>query len=644
MIQKKSVFFDDLCINLLLNIRMKTLAQHLCLLVLIFLSIQQTAAETYYVSPNGSDNNNGSLHAPFASIQQAQTVVQPGDTVYLRGGTYSIQEAQVAKYNSIWAYVIYLDKSGTADAPICYWAYPGEQPILDFSQVKPADKRVHAFQVVANYLHIKGLEVVGVQVTITDHTQSECFHNEGSYNRYEQLKMHDGQAIGLYLTKGSYNLILNCDAWNNADVTSEDKRGGNTDGFGAHPSVGSVGNIFKGCRAWFNSDDGFDCISASEAVVFDRCWAYCNGYSPTFASMRDGNGFKIGGHGAAPNSINGKPDVVPAHTVTHCMAYRNKANGFYANHHIETGNTWLNNTAFLNKVNYNMLSQRIVNPGTAEAYTEDVPGLQHILYNNLSFSPTSSHTANMGSSTNLNNSFSSNIQVNVTSDDFVSIQQDHLMFAQRQNDGSLPDMDFLKLKPESDLIDKGKAVGLPFGKQAPDLGAFELKEQQQITFDSIAPQIKGATPFRASATASSGLSVTVESSDPSVVTVSMGFLLFRNPGTAILTARQGGSDFFYPAAPVSRVVTVLDPSLLETASKQKGIDWFVSSDGILPLNASLLNIDSAFSLYDLQGNKCMSGIVNAQDKRINLTNLPKGLYFIQTRSGRRIEKQKILWY
>jgi hypothetical protein len=43
----------------------------------------------------------------------------------------------------------------------------------------------------------------------------------------------------------------------------------------------------------------------------------------------------------------------------------------------------------------------------------------------------------------------------------------------RQDDGSLPESNFLKLKEESDLIDAGTDVGLPFNGSAPDLGAFE---------------------------------------------------------------------------------------------------------------------------------------------------------------------------
>jgi hypothetical protein len=43
----------------------------------------------------------------------------------------------------------------------------------------------------------------------------------------------------------------------------------------------------------------------------------------------------------------------------------------------------------------------------------------------------------------------------------------------RQADGSLPRLDFLRLKPGSNLINAGVDVGLPFSESAPDLGAFE---------------------------------------------------------------------------------------------------------------------------------------------------------------------------
>ena len=197
--------------------------------------------------------------------------------------------------------------------------------------------------------------------------------------------MHDGMAIGFYLTKGSNNLVLNCDAYRNWDSVSENGAGGNTDGFGFHPNRGGTGNIARGCRAWFNSDDGFDCINASEGTVFENCQAFYNGYTPAFISKGDGNGFKVGGYGAAP-VVSSLPNPIPNNTVRFCLAYRNKANGFYSNHHVQAANYYFNNTAYRNGTNFNMLSQKITkSPKTGLDTCIDCPGFNHILHNNLSF-------------------------------------------------------------------------------------------------------------------------------------------------------------------------------------------------------------------------------------------------------------------
>ena len=98
-----------------------------------------------------------------------------------------------------------------------------------------------------------------------------------------------------------------------------------------------------------------------------------------------GNGFKAGGYGQAP-VVSSLPSPIPAHTVRFCLAYRNKANGFYANHHVVTGGNWYNNNAYRNGTNYNMLSQQITkSTKTNNDTTLDCPGINHILRNNLSF-------------------------------------------------------------------------------------------------------------------------------------------------------------------------------------------------------------------------------------------------------------------
>ncbi len=443
---------------------MKTRTPVLSLLAIACLLIARDAggvfAGQWFVAPNGADGNPGTREKPFATVMQAQKAVSPGDTVYLRGGTYSMQPSQIAKQERIYAQVIHLDKSGTADQPIRYWAYQDEHPVFDFAAIKPAGLRVNAFNVPASWLHFKGIEVIGVQVTIKTHTQSICFANDGSHNIYEQLKMHDGQAIGIYSVRGSDNVFLNCDAYRNFDFTSEDGRGGNVDGFGCHPPRGGTGNVFRGCRAWFNSDDGYDCINAHESVTFENCWAMDNGYSTKFKSLGDGNGFKAGGYGSSP--ISKLPSVIPRHSVKFCLAVHNKANGFYANHHIG-GDDWFNNTAFRNGRNFNMLCRLKDN-------VTDVPGYDHLLLNNLGYRG-GSEIANMDSAKceAKHNSFA--LDLKPGDNDFVSLDEAQLI-GPRQANGDLPNISFMHLAAGSQWIGKGQPGEGKSAASKPYLGAF----------------------------------------------------------------------------------------------------------------------------------------------------------------------------
>lgn len=435
-------------------------------------------SKTVYVSVDGSDTQgDGSIAKPFAGIVKAQEMVTGGDTVYIRGGVYRMNQSQIHQYSGIWAYQHHMSKSGLSTAKrIHYWAYPGEKPIIDMTDVKPAGYRIIVFYVSGSYLHFKGLEIIGTQVTIKEHTQSECFrHDGGNYNIYEQCVMRDGQAIGFYLLKGSHNLVLNCDAYNNWDYTSQTGKGGNVDGFGFHCRKGSVGNVIRGCRAWFNSDDGYDCINSSEEVVFDNCRAFYNGYNTSFQSLGDGNGFKIGGYGQAP-SVAGLPNPIPSNLVKYCIAYRNKANGFYANHHVETGIRWYHNTAYRNSTNFNMLSQKITKSlKTGNDTTIDCPGIRHELINNVSLKySTQRDTLNIGTSKNSYNTFSNDYVFAVSAADFESLNE-ALLTAPRQADGSLPVNGFLRPNADSRLIDAGRGIGLPYSGAAPDLGAFEYE-------------------------------------------------------------------------------------------------------------------------------------------------------------------------
>jgi pectate lyase len=415
-------------------------------------------AKDIYIAPDGVDSHAGTLASPLRTITAAQDMASSGDTVYIRGGTYDLTNQDISSHQSIRAIVNNINKDG-----IRYINYPNERPVFDFSAVKPQGYRVTAFMVRADDCVFKGFDVIGVQVTIADEsTQSEAFMvNKGNSNRFENLAIHDGMAIGWYLVEGSDNEVVNVDAYNNQGLNEYSD--GNVDGFGVHPqSAASTGNVIRNSRAWFNSDDGFDLFNAYAAVTIENSWAFYNGYDRDFNSLGDGNGFKAGGYGSNGSAV---PEVIPQHMIRFNLAVRNYAAGFYANHHIG-GVKWINNTAIRNQsANYNMLS-------TLSDNDTDVDGYGHYMRNNLGFDGHHEviHLADENSNDLSHNYF--NLPETVSANDFRSLDEEELMAARKSN-GDLPDIDFGHLAQGSDLIDAGLDIGYDYYGAAPDLGAFE---------------------------------------------------------------------------------------------------------------------------------------------------------------------------
>ena len=131
--------------------------------------------------------------------------------------------------------------------------------------------------------------------------------------------------------------------------------------------------MLRGCRAWWNSDDGYDLISQEVPVTIDNCWAMGNGYINSGAGRPadgNGNGFKAG---SSKTGIR--------HVIRNSLAWGNRASGFYANHS-SGGNDWFNNTAYMNGTQYNMLAS----PPDDSSLTIILTGaLAHKMRNNIGF-------------------------------------------------------------------------------------------------------------------------------------------------------------------------------------------------------------------------------------------------------------------
>jgi hypothetical protein len=396
-----------------------------------------------YIAPDGDDANPGTMEQPFATFPAAIAGVMPGDTIYVRGGTYDI----------ISTITISAAISGTQDSLITLTAFGDEIPVLDFSGQSMGAKGI---SLRSNYWHIKGLHIKGAG-------DNGMEINFGSNNIIERCTFYENRDTGLQLSNGSAdNRIINCDSYYNADPPDY----GDADGFAPKLTVGT-GNYFYGCRAWGNCDDGWDgYLRGADDVTttLENCWTWGNGYlkdGTDPGSQANGNGFKMGG-GDNSNS----EQLMHHNILTNCVAFSNKNKGFDQNNNLGSM-TLLNCTGYDNLVaNYRI--QRTLNPGRTLT-----------VKNSLSFDG----NVQLGSfAVQEANSWLPPFVV--TADDFLSLDVE-LASAPRQADGSLPEIEFLHLAQGSDLIDAGVYLGNAYNGLAPDLGAFESDFMTSVEANNV---------------------------------------------------------------------------------------------------------------------------------------------------------------
>ncbi len=399
-----------------------------------------------FVAPDGDNDNPGTEEEPWATLDYAVSQVQQNDVIVLRGGVYYHDD--IIRINT---------PQGTADQRIVVTAYPGEVPILDFSN-QPKERDYHGIRLNANYWHL-----IGITIRNASHNGIRM---DGAYNILEQLTAYGNHDTGIHMAGGALeNLIKNCDSFHNFnyDVNRTPRIGNNADGFGAKFLIGP-GNVFYGCRAWENSDDGFDFWEAANTIVVENSWAFGNGDASVFDNPDNfegnGNGFKLGG-----NNVRGD------HVVIRSVAFENfgstgNAKGFDFNNN--PGAMMLkHNTAFNNGRNY--------------VFPIQLPDEPSIFLNNLSVSPVNLHAQIPLDAIAAGNSWQHDTEV--TEDMLLSLDTE-LAKGPRQTDGSLPDIDLLRPEPDSFIVDGGVAIGEPFYGTAPDMGAYEY-----VTGDLVDPWI-----------------------------------------------------------------------------------------------------------------------------------------------------------
>ncbi len=266
-----------------------------------------------YCSPSASSNGSGTYDDP-TSFENALSKLEDGGVIWLKGGVYNFDKT----------IVITEAMSGKSGAYRTVASVPGEKAVFDFSALTVSGSN-RGVVLDASWWHWYGVTV--------QNAGDNGMLLSGDNNIIEMCIFSGNQDTGLQLSRynSAYdsvsewptnNYIKNCTSMNNCD----DKTMENADGFAAKLTCGN-GNVFDGCMAYNNSDDGWDLYAKSETgpigiVTIKNCIAFRNGYTEDGRGYGDcdGNGFKLGGAG-----------VGSAHVVENCIAFENLHHGFTDN-------------------------------------------------------------------------------------------------------------------------------------------------------------------------------------------------------------------------------------------------------------------------------------------------------------------------
>ncbi|MFH2106458.1 MAG: LamG-like jellyroll fold domain-containing protein [Candidatus Micrarchaeota archaeon] len=229
----------------------------------------QPNLSTYYVSTTGNDANSGTIDQPLATIGEGLDRLEPGDALYIRGGTYT----QAALF----------DIAGTENAPITISAYDNEKVVIDGATMYKWDMPTITSS--ARHLVINGLEIknfVGYGIYVHGGASHITFSNIDLHNTNTGIRVTDPGSLGevSYLTlinfKTHHNELAGfdcapgpCNYVHFKNFTASDNGGtdSNTAADGIAFEGGSHDIIIENSLSEYNAGDGFDSKSDNTQII-----------------------------------------------------------------------------------------------------------------------------------------------------------------------------------------------------------------------------------------------------------------------------------------------------------------------------------------------------------------------------------------
>ncbi|GJL59414.1 MAG: hypothetical protein NPIRA03_22710 [Nitrospirales bacterium] len=185
-------------------------------------SSSSSDGDTYFVAAsNGNDGNSGTQQSPFKTLERGVDVLQPGDTLYVRGGTYKG-----------FYFSINIPSGNSWSQPVIIKAYQQEKVVL----TSPANKTALQFVNGAHHIIVDGFTIdarggaAGIGTGNAHHIRimngevmnasktGVIAHDASNAFEFINLRIHDNGSSdydhGLYITTSNH-LVKDCEIYRN---------------------------------------------------------------------------------------------------------------------------------------------------------------------------------------------------------------------------------------------------------------------------------------------------------------------------------------------------------------------------------------------------------------------------------------------
>lgn len=205
-------------------------------LVIIFLFslCYSLSARGWYFSTTGSDSNAGTIDKPLKTLSTNTGKAKAGDTIYVRGGTYT---------DHYWV----TSAGGTASAPIVITAYKDEKVVISTGNTTGD---AFSFGASSTYYEVCNLEIFG---SLGKACRFGVNLTSASFVKIKNCIIHDCLWSAIYANPASHDITIeNCTIYNNVYENAQHK----ANSWRCAVNLEGKNTFARGCDVYKNHGEG----------------------------------------------------------------------------------------------------------------------------------------------------------------------------------------------------------------------------------------------------------------------------------------------------------------------------------------------------------------------------------------------------